>query len=95
MTAIAALFAAIKSAFPGGAFAAEAGLEVKGTSLGFIALTDSSPLIVAQEKGIYAKYGPTEMKILKQPSWGTTRDNIELGSANGGIDGAHILSPLP
>src|SRR6185295_5047536 len=28
-------------------------------------------------------------------SWGATRDNLELGSPNGGIDGAHILTPLP
>jgi nitrate/nitrite transport system substrate-binding protein len=93
--ATAALFAAIKSAFPGGAFAAEASPEVKGATLGFIALTDSAPVIIAQEKGLYAKYGLPEMKILKQASWATTRDNLELGSAGGGIDGAHILSPMP
>src|SRR5581483_11790111 len=54
-----------------------------------------APIIIAQEKGFYAKYGLTEMKVLKQASWATTRDNLELGSAGGGIDGAHILSPLP
>jgi nitrate/nitrite transport system substrate-binding protein len=94
-TATAALFSAARAAFPGGAFGEESGPEVKGATLGFIALTDSAPLIIAQEKGLYAKYGLTEMKVLKQASWATTRDNLELGSANGGIDGAHILSPLP
>jgi len=93
--AAAALFSAIKTAFPGGAFAADGGPEVTGATLGFIALTDSSPLIIAQEKGFFAKYGMTDMKILKQASWATTRDNLELGAAGGGIDGAHILSPLP
>src|SRR5215831_12368597 len=73
VTATAALFAAIKSAFPGGAFAAEAGPEVTGATLGFIALTDSAPVIIAQEKGFYAKYGLSEMKVLKQASWATTR----------------------
>jgi nitrate/nitrite transport system substrate-binding protein len=95
VTATAALLAAIKSAFPGGAFAAESGPEVTGATLGFIALTDSAPVIIAKEKGLYAKYGLPDMKVLKQASWATTRDNLELGSAGGGIDGAHILSPLP
>jgi nitrate/nitrite transport system substrate-binding protein len=93
--AAAALFSAIHTAFPRGAFAEESGPEVKGATLGFIALTDSAPVIIAQEKGLYAKYGLPEMKVLKQASWATTRDNLELGSANGGIDGAHILSPMP
>ncbi|HEY9690231.1 MAG TPA: CmpA/NrtA family ABC transporter substrate-binding protein, partial [Coleofasciculaceae cyanobacterium] len=33
--------------------------------------------------------------VTKQASWGATRDNLELGSAGNGIDGAHILSPIP
>jgi hypothetical protein len=45
LTASAALLSAIKASFPGGVHAAEPGLEVKGASLGFIALTDSAPLI--------------------------------------------------
>jgi nitrate/nitrite transport system substrate-binding protein len=93
--AAAALFSAIRAAFPGGVFAAETGPEVKGAKLGFIALTDSSPLIIAKEKGFFAKHGLPEMSIEKQASWASTRDNIELGSASGGIDGAHILTPMP
>ncbi|MCA1908250.1 MAG: ABC transporter substrate-binding protein, partial [Magnetospirillum sp.] len=57
-----------------------------------MALTDASPLIVAKEKGFFAKYGLTDVQVVKQASWGTTRDNLELGSAGGGIDGAHILT---
>ncbi|OIP78212.1 MAG: bicarbonate-binding protein [Oscillatoriales cyanobacterium CG2_30_44_21] len=68
--------------------------ETTKAKLGFIALTDASPLIVAQEKGYFAKYGMTEVEVLKQASWGTTRDNIVLGSNSGGIDGAHILTPM-
>ena len=94
-TATAALFSAVRAAFPAGAHAQAAGPEVKGATLGFIALTDASPLIVAKEKGIFAKHGLPEMNIAKQASWGTTRDNLELGSAGGGIDGGHILTPLP
>jgi len=91
----AALFSAIKTALPNGVHAADAAPEVKGAKLGFIALTDSAPLIIAQEKGFFAKYGMTEMKVEKQASWAATRDNLELGSASGGIDGAHILTPMP
>ncbi|WP_075217341.1 CmpA/NrtA family ABC transporter substrate-binding protein [Mongoliimonas terrestris] len=93
--ATAALFTAIKATFPGGAFAAGTGPEVKGTKLGFIALTDASPLIVAKEKGIFDKHGLPEMEVLKQASWGATRDNLVLGLEGGGIDGAHILTPMP
>ena len=69
--------------------------EVTTAKLGFIALTDSAPLIIAKEKGLFAKYGMLDVEVVKQASWGVTRDNLELGSVNGGIDGAHILSPMP
>jgi nitrate/nitrite transport system substrate-binding protein len=69
--------------------------EVKGATLGFIALTDASPLIIAKEKGFFTKHGMPEVKLMKQTSWAVTRDNLELGSAKGGIDGAHILAPMP
>ncbi|NES97708.1 MAG: ABC transporter substrate-binding protein [Desertifilum sp. SIO1I2] len=69
--------------------------EVTGAKLGFIALTDAAPLIIAREKGMFAKYGMPDVEVLKQASWGTTRDNLELGSTGGGIDGAHILTPMP
>ena len=69
--------------------------ETPTAKLGFIALTDSAPVIIAKEKGFFAKYGMTEVSVEKQASWGTTRDNLVLGSAGGGIDGAHILTPMP
>ncbi|MFN6166106.1 MAG: ABC transporter substrate-binding protein, partial [Pseudanabaena sp.] len=54
--------------------------EVTKAKLGFIALTDAAPLIIAKEKGLFAKYGMKDVEVLKQASWGTTRDNIALGS---------------
>ena len=90
----AALLAAAKAAFPGGAHVAQAaGPEVKGTKLGYIALTDASPLIIAKEKGFFAKHGLPDMEVLKQASWGATRDNMALGTKANGIDGAHLLRP--
>lgn len=94
-SAAAALIAAVRASFPSGAFAAGAGPEVTGLKLGFIALTDAAPLIIAKEKGIFAKYGLPDVEVLKQASWGATRDNIVLGGAANGIDGAHILTPMP
>lgn len=69
--------------------------ETDTVKLGFIALTDCSPLVIAKEKGFFAKYGLKNAEVGKQTSWATTRDNLELGSDKGGIDGAHILTPMP
>ncbi|WP_375161336.1 CmpA/NrtA family ABC transporter substrate-binding protein [Bradyrhizobium sp. RDT46] len=91
----AALLAAAKLNFPAGAFAQDAGPEVKGAKLGFIALSDAGPLFVAKDKGLFAKYGMPDTDVQKQASWGTTRDNLVLGSEGNGIDGAHILTPMP
>ncbi|QSZ59403.1 CmpA/NrtA family ABC transporter substrate-binding protein [Rhizobium sp. ZX09] len=94
-TATAALVSAVRGAFPSGAFAATAEPEVKGAKLGFIALTDAAPLVIAAEKGLFAKHGMPDVEVLKQASWGATRDNLVLGGASNGIDGAHILTPMP
>ena len=63
--------------------------------LGYIALTDAAPLVIAKEKGFFAKHGMPDVEVSKQASWGATRDNLVLGGASNGIDGAHILSPMP
>lgn len=89
----AATLMAAKTLLPFGAHAAGSGPEVSGARLGYIALTDSAPLIIAKEKGLYAKYGVPDVEVEKQASWGATRDNMALGSGSGGIDGGHILRP--
>ncbi|MFS8047799.1 CmpA/NrtA family ABC transporter substrate-binding protein [Rhizobium sp. BR 314] len=94
-SAAAALIGAVKAAFPSGAFAATGGAEVTGAKLGYIALTDAAPLVIAKEKGLFEKHGLPDVDVAKQASWGATRDNLVLGGAANGIDGAHILSPLP
>ncbi|MDI1262885.1 MAG: CmpA/NrtA family ABC transporter substrate-binding protein [bacterium] len=91
----AALLAAAKLNFPAGAFAQGTGPEVTKAILGFIALSDAGPLFVAKDKGMFAKYGMPDVEVAKQASWGTTRDNLVLGSEGNGIDGAHILTPMP
>jgi len=91
----ASILALARAAFPSGAFAQSKGPETTKARLGYIALTDAAPLIAAREKGIFAKYGVPDVEVLKQASWGGTRDNIVLGGGAGGIDGAHILTPMP
>jgi len=58
--------------------------------LGFIALTDAAPIIMAKELGIYAEHG-LDVEVIKQASWPATRDNLLAGE----IDGAHCLSTMP
>jgi nitrate/nitrite transport system substrate-binding protein len=92
----AALVGALHADFPFGVHVAEAaGPEVKKAILGYIALMDASALVIAKEKGIFAKHGMPDVEVSKQASWGATRDNLVLGSESNGIDGAHILSPMP
>lgn len=83
--ATAALLTSLRAAFPSGAFAQATGPEVKGTKLGYIALTDAAPLIIAKEKGIYAKYGLPDMEILKQASWAARRPACRAGSRLHGL----------
>jgi len=86
---------AVLSSLPMSWAFANGALETTSAKLGFIALTDAAPLFVADEKGFFAKHGMTDVEVLKQSSWGTTRDNLVLGSQRNGIDGAHILTPMP
>lgn len=69
--------------------------ETTSIKLGYIPIVESAPLIVAQEKGFFAKYGMTGAEVLKQANWGSARDNVEIGSAAGGIDGGQWQMPMP
>jgi nitrate/nitrite transport system substrate-binding protein len=93
LSGAAATVLAAQALFPAGVHAQSAGPEVKGTKLGYIALTDAAPLVIAKEKGMFDKYGLPDMDIAKQASWGATRDNMALGTKANGIDGGHILRP--
>lgn len=86
---------ALLAAAPRGVFAqGSTAPEVRRARLGYIALTDSAPLIIGKEKGFFAKHGMPDVEIDKQASWGATRDNLVLGGGSGGIDGAHLLTPM-
>ena len=57
--------------------------------IGVLALTDSAPFIVAQNKGFFEAENIV-VRLLKQPSWATLRDKLAYGE----IDAAHMLSPM-
>ncbi len=69
--------------------------EVTTVKLGYLPIVESSPLIIAQEKGFFAKYGMTGVGVAKQASWAAARDNVTIGSAGGGIDGGQWQMPMP
>ncbi|WP_035671335.1 CmpA/NrtA family ABC transporter substrate-binding protein [Flavobacterium sp. 83] len=58
--------------------------------LGFIPLTDCSPIVMAKELGLFKKYG-VEVVVTKESSWANVRDKILTGE----LDGAHCLYTMP
>jgi nitrate/nitrite transport system substrate-binding protein len=68
--------------------------EITTAKLGFVPVTSSSALIIAKAKGFFAKHGMPNVEVLKQPSWAVARDKMMLGSADGGLDGSHLLFPM-
>jgi bicarbonate transport system substrate-binding protein len=83
------------AATPGSAVKAGEEPEVKTAKLGYIAIVESVPMIIALEKGFFAKYGMTDVKVDKQANWGAARDNVKIGSGGGGIDGGQWQMPMP
>lgn len=69
--------------------------ETTSIQLGFAPIFEAAPLIIAKEKGFFAKYGMTGVEVAKQANWGSARDNVEIGSAGGGIDGGQWQMPMP
>jgi nitrate/nitrite transport system substrate-binding protein len=87
--------AAAASSFlnPGYAWAADTP-EVAGLKIGFVGQADAAPLIMAREKGYFAKYGLKDVQLVKLPSYAVIRDNLELGGDGGGIDASMVLRPI-
>ncbi|PAX60351.1 CmpA/NrtA family ABC transporter substrate-binding protein [Brunnivagina elsteri] len=68
--------------------------ETTKAILGFVPVVSCCPLIIAKAKGMFAKHGVPDVIVQKQPSWAVTRDKLMLGSADDGLDGAHLLFPM-
>lgn len=58
--------------------------------IGYMRLTDSAPLILAREQGLYAAHG-LDVELVRDVSWANLRDRLVLGD----IDASQMLSPLP
>src|SRR5919199_3297993 len=69
--------------------------ETTKVKLGYIPIVEAAPLIIAKEKGFFAKYGMTDVDLAKQANWGSMRDNTEIGSGGGGVDGGQYQMPMP
>jgi bicarbonate transport system substrate-binding protein len=69
--------------------------ETTKAVLGYLPIVESAPLIVAKEKGFFAKYGMTDVQVVKQANWAGARDNVVIGSQGGGIDGGQWQMPMP
>ena len=65
-------------------------IEQTQLSIGFMALTDCAPLVIAKEMGFFEKWG-LSVNLYKQNSWATLRDKLHTGT----LDAAQMLSPMP
>lgn len=63
--------------------------EIRHLRLGFVALTDAAPLVVAKTLEFGHRYGLT-LELCRQPSWAGIRDKLLCGE----IDAAHALYGL-
>jgi ABC-type nitrate/sulfonate/bicarbonate transport system substrate-binding protein len=67
------------------------GLEKINLELGFVPLTACAPMIIAKEKGFFAKHGLDEVSLVRESSWRGVVDGI----TGGYIDGAAMPSGMP
>jgi len=79
-----------KEEMPGGSEKKLLDLEKDSLKFGFIKLTDCAPIVIAKEKGFFAKEG-LQVEVIAQPNWKTLLDNVITGE----LDGAHMLSGQP
>lgn len=71
--------------------AVPAGLERKTLRLGYVATTDCAPLVVAQAKGLFQKYGFERIELVRETSW----DSLTQGVVSGTLDAAQMLAGMP
>ncbi len=73
--------------------------EIQSVRLGIIPSLEVAPILVAQSKKLFAKYGMTDVELVPFQSWQEICDRTTLGTGistdNDGLDGGHFYSPLP
>jgi len=65
-------------------------LEKSELRLGIVALTDCAPIVVAVQKGFFARHG-LRVSLSREASWSAIRDKLALGV----LDGAQMLAGMP
>ena len=63
--------------------------ERSALNIGYMRLSDSAPIIVAQELGFYAKYG-LNISLHREVSWANIRDKMITGT----FDACQMLAPM-
>jgi ABC-type nitrate/sulfonate/bicarbonate transport system substrate-binding protein len=58
--------------------------------VGFVPLTDCAPFVVAQELGLFKRFG-LHVRLSRELGWATVRDKI----VHGELDAAHALAAMP
>jgi nitrate/nitrite transport system substrate-binding protein len=73
-----------------GAVYASGSPEVRQLNFGVLPLTDCAPIVVAHERGLFARHG-IESTVTKFASWTASRDAL----VNDAAQGAHMLFGMP
>ena len=66
------------------------GPEVRNLRIGIIALTDCSSIVIAKEKGFFARHG-LDVTVVKGASWAAIRDSL----SHGDLHATHMLLGMP
>lgn len=66
-------------------------VEKSTVTLGYVPTTDAAPFIVAQEKGLFQKYGLEKVELVPETRWQAIADGI----ANQRFDAAQMLAGMP
>ena len=67
------------------------GLEKINLEIGFVPLTACAPLMIAKEKGFFAKHGLEEVTLVRESNWRGICDGIR----NGSLDAAQMPAGMP
>ncbi|MCS6941861.1 MAG: nitrate ABC transporter ATP-binding protein [Geminocystis sp.] len=67
------------------------GLEKINLQIGFVPLTACAPLVIAKEKGFFAKHGLEEVTLVRESSWRGIVDGI----VGGYLDAAQMPAGMP
>ena len=66
-------------------------LEQTTVSIGYIPLSDCAPIVIAQEKGFFAKYGIERVNLCQESSWDAIAEQIVSGE----LTAAQMVAGLP